>query len=345
MSRKTSPILFSVILAVVAVAAWKFWPTPQEAPTSRPAGERVIDLSAPPGRPAASQPATQVATVDPPASQPVRAPATRQAEPDGSPQADYQAGLDLLKQGKIIDAREKLSSALLSYRLSPAQEQQAVKSLEELAEKTIFSAACYDGDPYSIRHTFLPGDVLNRVETRLALHVPPQLILKVNQISDASRIRANQTLKMVNGPFHAIVHKKRYLMDVFLQRDDKPKVFVRRFRVGLGKDDGTPIGLFRLALGKKLQRAPWNPPPNSPIQKTILWGEPGYPLGTAGYWISLEGMDDKSRTLEGYGIHGTNEPETIGRSESLGCIRMADPDIDMVFSLLYEKWSTVEIRP
>ncbi|HQL73658.1 MAG: putative L,D-transpeptidase YkuD [Planctomycetes bacterium ADurb.Bin126] len=344
MSRKTSPILFSLILAVAAVAAWKFWPT-AEKPGDAPPAQRVVDLSTKYAKGGATQPASQAAAKgDPAASRPTTAPAGSGASA-ASAASDLRDGLDLFKQDRKIEAREKLSAALLSYRLSPAQEQQALKALDEVAEKTIFSTACYDNDPYCFRYTVLPGDVLNRVETKLALHVPPPLILKVNSVMDASRIRANQTLKMINGPFHAIVHKNRYLMDVYLQRDDKPKVFAKRFRVGLGKDDGTPVGLFRVALGKKLRRAPWNPPPNSPIQKTILWGEPGYPLGTAGYWISLEGIDDNTRALDGYGIHGTNEPETIGRSESLGCIRMADADIDMVFSLLYEKWSTVEIRP
>ena len=56
-------------------------------------------------------------------------------------------------------------------------------------------------------------------------------------------------------------------------------------------------------------------------------------------------MDDATRRFDGYGIHGTNDPASIGKAASLGCVRLSDPDIDFVYSLLYEKWSTVEVRP
>ena len=44
---------------------------------------------------------------------------------------------------------------------------------------------------------------------------------------------------------------------------------------------------------------------------------PNGPVGVA--WLDL--------TKEHYGIHGTNEPQTIGRVESSGCIRMANWDV------------------
>jgi lipoprotein-anchoring transpeptidase ErfK/SrfK len=44
---------------------------------------------------------------------------------------------------------------------------------------------------------------------------------------------------------------------------------------------------------------------------------PNGPVGVA--WLDL--------TKEHYGIHGTNEPSTIGRAESSGCIRLANWDV------------------
>ena len=44
---------------------------------------------------------------------------------------------------------------------------------------------------------------------------------------------------------------------------------------------------------------------------------PNGPVGVA--WLDL--------TKEHYGIHGTDSPETIGRAESHGCIRMANWDV------------------
>jgi len=57
--------------------------------------------------------------------------------------------------------------------------------------------------------------------------------------------------------------------------------------------------------------------------KTVLPG-PGNPVGTR--WMGL------SKT--GYGIHGTNEPKSIGKSASHGCIRMAKADLEEFYELV-----------
>jgi lipoprotein-anchoring transpeptidase ErfK/SrfK len=49
---------------------------------------------------------------------------------------------------------------------------------------------------------------------------------------------------------------------------------------------------------------------------------PHNPLGTR--WMGL--------SEKGYGIHGTNVPKSIGKAASHGCIRMARPDLEEVFS-------------
>ena len=50
-------------------------------------------------------------------------------------------------------------------------------------------------------------------------------------------------------------------------------------------------------------------------------GGPGNPLGARALYLWQGNRD----TL--YRIHGTNEPETIGRSVSSGCIRMLNQDV------------------
>ncbi len=44
----------------------------------------------------------------------------------------------------------------------------------------------------------------------------------------------------------------------------------------------------------------------------------------------------------GYGIHGTNEPKSIGKAASHGCIRMAKADLEEFYELVAEG-DTVEI--
>ncbi len=65
--------------------------------------------------------------------------------------------------------------------------------------------------------------------------------------------------------------------------------------------------------------------------KTVLPG-PGNPVGTR--WMGLN--------KHGYGIHGTNEPKSIGKAASHGCIRMAKTDLEEFYALV-EVGDTVEL--
>jgi lipoprotein-anchoring transpeptidase ErfK/SrfK len=59
---------------------------------------------------------------------------------------------------------------------------------------------------------------------------------------------------------------------------------------------------------------------------------PGNPVGTR--WMGL--------SIHGYGIHGTNEPHSIGKAASHGCIRMAKADLEELYPLV-EVGDTVEL--
>jgi lipoprotein-anchoring transpeptidase ErfK/SrfK len=51
---------------------------------------------------------------------------------------------------------------------------------------------------------------------------------------------------------------------------------------------------------------------------------PGNPVGTR--WMGL--------SIHGYGIHGTNEPKSIGKASSHGCIRLAKADLEELYPLV-----------
>jgi hypothetical protein len=65
--------------------------------------------------------------------------------------------------------------------------------------------------------------------------------------------------------------------------------------------------------------------------RTVLPG-PGNPVGTR--WMGL--------SIRGYGIHGTNEPNSIGKAVSHGCIRMSKADLEQFYELVAEG-DTVEL--
>jgi L,D-transpeptidase ErfK/SrfK len=96
---------------------------------------------------------------------------------------------------------------------------------------------------------------------------------------------------------------------------------VRRFTVATGQNVyPTPLGRFQIVVK---WRNPWWYPPNSSWAKGLKPVPPGpnNPLGTR--WMGL--------SAPGVGIHGTDEPASIGYSVSHGCIRMLVPQAEWLF--------------
>lgn len=334
-------LLITIFVAAVGtLAVYAFWdklsrtnqpppPAPLPAPTS------VVE---PPS--VSPRLATQ------PASRPSEsAPASRPAP--GPADEAFRTGMELYRANRWIPARNALSQAFFSGGLTAPQKAAALNVLTELAERTIFSSTVYEGDPYGIVYTIRPGELLAKMERDMKLHVPPQLLLKINGLSDAAKVRSGQMIKLLQGPFHAVVDKKNLTLDFYLQRDESPKVFVKRITVGLGRNGSTPVGTWRVSQRGKLLHPVYYPAVNSPnrARGPIPYGQPGYAFGTMGMWIGLEGTDENTSRLTDYGIHSTNDPASIGKEGSEGCIRLSDGDIELAYSLLYPVWSTVQIVP
>ena len=101
---------------------------------------------------------------------------------------------------------------------------------------------------------------------------------------------------------------------------------VNSFTVATGQSAyPTPSGQWTVV---DMQRDPWwIPPPNAAWAqgaKPIPPG-PGNPLGTR--WMGL--------SAPGVGIHGTPDAASLGYSQSHGCIRMAIPDAEWVFTRVH----------
>jgi lipoprotein-anchoring transpeptidase ErfK/SrfK len=95
----------------------------------------------------------------------------------------------------------------------------------------------------------------------------------------------------------------------------------RQFHVATGQAAyPTPAGRFQIVV-KWVN--PWWYPPASPwaAGESPVPPGPGNPLGTR--WMGL--------SAPGVGIHGTPEPQSIGYSESHGCIRMLIPQAEWLF--------------
>ena len=95
-------------------------------------------------------------------------------------------------------------------------------------------------------------------------------------------------------------------------------VLMKSFPVATGKNASlTPEGQFQI-IAKVVN--PWYLP------KKIPGGDKRNPLGTR--WLGLNVPNTGGYK---YGIHGTNNPYSIGRHVSLGCIRMQNKDVEWLY--------------
>lgn len=256
-------------------------------------------------------------------------------------------GLALDKAGDPVAARTELCRAYFSGQLPTARQDEVRTVLTRLARTTLIGrgSAVFADDPYTGYYLCKPGDRLAGIERKEKLHVPWQLLLRVNNMLRPEDLQAGRRYKVVYGPFHAVVYKSAFIMDIYLQRDGLAKVFIKRMRIGTGIDGATPTGRWRVKLGGKHERPTWYPPPNSVHRGPIAYGQPNYAFGPKGLWIGMEGINESTKALTGYGIHSTSDQNSIGKAESLGCIRLADKDIELAYTLLYEHWSTIQVLP
>lgn len=247
----------------------------------------------------------------------------------------------MVNQNDRVAARRLLSQTLSAPNLSARDSQRLRDELTKINNVLLFGPVVAPNDPICEEYTIQSGDSLSRIASKRELATHWKLIQRVNQISNPSRIRLGQSLKLVHGPFHAVIYKRDHRMDIYHGSPNNPAnwLYIRSFNVGLGADNGTPIGTFTVSTNK-LENPGWVNPRNA--RESYTPDDPANPIGE--FWLGLDGVGQYAN-LTGYGIHGTIDPSSIGGDQSMGCIRLANGDIDLVYELLAERVSVVEIRP
>lgn len=97
-----------------------------------------------------------------------------------------------------------------------------------------------------------------------------------------------------------------------------------RYGVGVGRDGFTWSGVQ--TVSRKSEWPDWHPPQEmiarQPYLPRFMAGGPGNPLGARAMYLGSSI----------YRIHGTNDPTTIGRFVSSGCIRLTNEDVIDLFN-------------
>jgi lipoprotein-anchoring transpeptidase ErfK/SrfK len=106
-------------------------------------------------------------------------------------------------------------------------------------------------------------------------------------------------------------------------------------------EDGKVLRIYRVAVGKTSTPSPVGEykiinrvtDPTYYHKGQVIAAGKSNPVGSR--WMGL--------SAKGYGIHGTNQPNSIGKAASTGCIRMSKKDLEELFAIV-EVGDTVQIR-
>jgi lipoprotein-anchoring transpeptidase ErfK/SrfK len=211
-----------------------------------------------------------------------------------------------LDGGQFAPALRQLSSWYEDPRLSPVEKQQLNQLLDQVAGSVVYSTQHLLEAPYEVQ----PGERLEDIAQRY--NVPWQLLAKINGIEDPQNLRPGERLKVMRGPFAAVVSLERRQLTLMLGDGS----YAGRFNIGIGRDHPPAEGVY--AVSDKVVNPVYRAP-----DRSIGGGDPNNPLG--GRWIGL-GSE--------LGIHGTNHPEAIGRTDMPGSISLSPRDAEDVYDIL-----------
>jgi lipoprotein-anchoring transpeptidase ErfK/SrfK len=361
-SRRLSRLLVTVLLLSFSAAAlsfiYKMNHQPSESappvPTVAPSAVSEDSESSPATQPSretappsidAVAPAIEASAKTPPS--PLLGATTQPAAYSTSPETSMatQSVSSLLSSaqaevdnGQFLQARGELNDALQAGNLDTSQTDQVKKLLGQISQVVVFSPRRFPDDLYGGVYVVQPGDNLARIAN--AHDCTWELLSRINGI-EPRHLRSGASIKVIEGPFFAVVEKHAFRMDIYLGGlpGEKSSMFVTSYPVGLGQDDSTPVGTWMIEPHRKLKHPTYYSPRGEGV---IAADDPKNPLG--GYWIGLTGTEGQAIGKMSYGIHGTIDPNSIGKQSSMGCIRMGAADIAMVFDMMVEGKSMVVVK-
>lgn len=192
---------------------------------------------------------------------------------------------------------------------------EALEGLGNANVAAIFSAA---RTPDSRVYTVAAGDSITSIGNKL--NTTQGLLLRANGMDDADKLRLGQNLKYTPKDFRVIVERSTcrvYLLD--------GTTIFNVYRTGLGKENHeTTLGRYK--IGNKQKDPTWHKPGAGPIPP----GDPANELGTR--WMPL--VPEEEGLPTDLGIHGTIQPNSIGKYESMGCPRMHNADVEELYDLI-----------
>ena len=218
--------------------------------------------------------------------------------------------------GELEKAKQMLDSIIENYPQSNLIGS-VQKELGEINIGLLFSPKMISG---SEEYIIQKGDTLVGIAQKFGTTVD---LLKTCNKLESDIIRPGDRLKVVTGKFSIVVDKTRNtlilkIIESGLDPEEVTERVIKIYNVGTGTGGSTPEGEF--TVNSKLINPPWY----KAGYGAIPFGDKRNILGTR--WLGFNST--------GYGIHGTWDPESIGKQSSAGCVRMHNKDVEELYKIL-----------
>jgi lipoprotein-anchoring transpeptidase ErfK/SrfK len=218
----------------------------------------------------------------------------------------------LFNQAKELEAQGNLFGAKAIYQRlinefpNSSEVANWQKKIEDLNIKLLFSPVL---TPNSVLYEIKPGDVIVKIAAEFK--TTPELIMKSNGLAN-DRIFPGKKIKVWTAPFSILVDKSQNTL--ILKANEE---IIKTYIVSTGINNSTPVGNFKII--NKLLNPTW-----FKAGAVVPAGSPENILGCR--WLGFD--------LAGYGIHGTTEPQSLGKQVTQGCVRMSNSDIEELYTII-----------
>lgn len=219
----------------------------------------------------------------------------------------YNQAKEMESKGNLLEAKSLYQQLVTNFPNSVEVANWQKKS-DELNIKLLFSQTL---TPKSILYEIKPQDTLTKIASQFKTTV--ELLKKSNNINDY-KIFPGRKIKVWTAPFSAVVDKSQNIL--ILKADEE---IIKTYLVSTGINNSTPAGTFKIV--NKLTNPTW-----FKAGAILPSGSPENVLGTR--WLGFD--------LAGYGIHGTNDPQSLGKQVTQGCVRMSNSDAEELYTIVPE---------
>ena len=221
----------------------------------------------------------------------------------------------LERDGDLVAARDSFAQAVKEAEWNSETWDDAADGLGRLNVRLIFSP---EPTPDSKIYEVTSGDSLTSIGNKL--NTTQGLLMIANNITDPNALRLGQRLKYTPKDFRIVIDRttcRLFLLDT--------EGLFKVYRVGLGKKGNeTTLGSYK--IGNKEKDPTWFKPGAGPIPPL----DPRNELGTR--WMPL--VPEAEGLPRDLGIHGTIQPDSIGKYESMGCPRMLKESVEELYDLI-----------